>query len=223
MADSKVFKLVDGVDVEKIGRAVESFLRDKKNLMTEGMKTQEGYLVQAKQTDSWKKFVGMDSAIQIQIFDSGNMVTVNIGAGKWIDKAGAATVGMLVFAPLAITAAIGAFAQKKLPEEIFNYIEQFLMSGGRSVTHTMSASKSLRENEVLCPSCKSPNSASSKFCDSCGTKLSQECPGCRAPVAQGAKFCPECGTSVQAKTSCSNCNCELEANAKFCPECGTSR
>ena len=82
MADSKVFKLVDGVDVEKVGRAVESFLRDKKNLMTEGMKTQVGYLVQAKQTDSWKKIVGMDSAIQIQLFDSGNMVTVNIGAGK---------------------------------------------------------------------------------------------------------------------------------------------
>lgn len=32
MADSKIFKLVDGVTIDMVGRAVECFLRDKKAL-----------------------------------------------------------------------------------------------------------------------------------------------------------------------------------------------
>jgi len=223
LADSKVFKLFEGIDVESVGRAVEGFLRDKKNLQVESMKTAEGYLVQAKQSDGWKKFVGMDSAIQVQIFATGDFATVNIGQGKWIDKAGAATLGMLVFAPLAITAAFGAVAQKKLPEEIFNYVEQFLMSGGRMVTHSMSASIGLKENQILCPSCKTSNPETGKFCVSCGSKMGLQCPGCQATVAHGTKFCPECGTSMNEKIKCAGCSHELEANAKFCPECGTPR
>ncbi|MBU3181834.1 zinc ribbon domain-containing protein [Clostridium psychrophilum] len=221
MADSKLFKLVDCVDIESLGRGIEGFLRDKKNLYAEGMKTPEGYLIQAKQADGWKKFVGMDSAIQVQLFLSGDMVTVNVGSGKWIDKAGAATVGMLIFAPLAVTAAIGAFAQKKLPDEVFTFIEQFLMSGGKNVTISMGANKTLKSNEILCPNCKAPNLSTSKFCDSCGSKLALECPNCKSSVPQGTKFCPECGSSMIIKHECSNCHCELEASTKFCPECGT--
>jgi hypothetical protein len=49
-------------------------------------------------------------------------LTVQIGAGKWIDKAAAGTVSMFVLWPLAITAGIGAWEQMKMPEKIFNYI-----------------------------------------------------------------------------------------------------
>lgn len=221
MADSRLFKLVDGVDIEILGRGIEGFLRDKKNLYAEGMKTAEGYLVQAKQADSWKKFVGMDSAVQIQIFPTGDMITVNIGAGKWIDKAGAAAVGIILFAPLAVTAAIGAFVQKKLPEEVFSFIEQFLVSGGKTVTFSMSASQALKSNEVLCTTCKAANPSTNKFCVSCGSKLSLECPNCHSSVPHGTKFCPECGSSMVVKHECSNCHSELEPNVKFCSQCGT--
>ena len=38
---------------------------------------------------------------------------------------------MLLFWPLAVTAGIGAYKQKKLPEEIFRCIENYLISSTR--------------------------------------------------------------------------------------------
>ena len=34
MAESKIFRLIDGIDCDNVGRAVEAFLRDRKNLYT---------------------------------------------------------------------------------------------------------------------------------------------------------------------------------------------
>lgn len=223
MANSKIFKLMDGIDVDLIARGIESFLRDKKNLTTESLKSPEGWLIQAKQIEGWKKFAGMDTAIQVQLMPTGDLLTVNVGSGKWIDKAGAAAIGLVLFAPLAVTAAIGAWGQKKLPEEIFNFIESFIQSGGKSVLITMGASQALKDDQVLCPNCHIANDKGQKFCCSCGTKLVATCPTCQHDVPLGMNFCPECGSSVaQApkKRVCPNCHCELAEETKFCPECG---
>ncbi|WP_261809803.1 zinc ribbon domain-containing protein [Levilactobacillus humaensis] len=224
MADSRIFKLTDGLDLEKVGQAIQNWLREKKQLHAEGMHTNEGYLVQAKQEDSWKTIVGMDSAIQVQIFNAGeNQIMVNVGSGKWIDKAGAATIGMIAFAPLAVTAAIGAWNQKKLPEELFAYVEQFIMSGGKSVTVSMAASQGAHEGEVICPNCHAANKADAKFCASCGTKLGKECPNCHAAVGLDTKFCPNCGTDLNPKPeekTCPDCQNVVSADTKFCPNCG---
>ncbi|MDD3224809.1 MAG: zinc ribbon domain-containing protein [Clostridium sp.] len=199
MADSKLFKLIDDVTIDMIANGIETFLRDKKNLQSEGMKTSEGFLVQARQEDSWKKIIGMDSAIQIQIIQAGDMVSVGVGSGKWIDKAGAATIGMLVFAPLTITAAIGAWNQQKLPNEIFEFVEKFIITGGKSVYVSVNINKgsAIKNGEVMCPNCHTANSSTSKFCISCGTKLTLECPNCGKEINKGAKFCPECGASTE--------------------------
>lgn len=131
MAESRVFKLMNGVTLEMLGEAVESFLRDSKGMQTQAGQTTEGYLVQGKQeADGWKRISGTDQAISVQMFKAGDVVNVTTGFGKWSDKIGAGVVGYFVFAPLAITAAIGAFMQKKLPGEIFDYIEKFILSGG---------------------------------------------------------------------------------------------
>lgn len=225
MADSKIFKLSDGLDVEKIGQAIQGWLREKKQLHTEVMQTNEGYLVQAKQEDSWKKVVNMDSAVQVQIFKAGeDQIMVNVGSGKWIDKAGAkATIGMVAFAPLAVTAAIGAWNQKKLPEELFAFVEQFIMSGGKSVTVSMAASQSAHDGEIICPNCKAINAEGAKFCASCGTKLGKECPNCHAQVGLNTKFCPDCGTDLNPKPkemTCPDCQHVVSADTKFCPNCG---
>ena len=57
MAESKVFKLIEGLDAAKVGRGIEHFLRDKKNLIVEGTPTPEGYFVQAKEESNWKKLL----------------------------------------------------------------------------------------------------------------------------------------------------------------------
>ena len=133
MAESKIFKLPESMSAEQVGRGIENFLRDKKHLMTEGTATPDGYFIQAKGESGWKKVAGLDLATQIQIVQMGGMITVEVGSGKWIDKLGAGAVGMILFAPLAATAALGAVMQKKLPTEIFNFVEQFILSGGQNI------------------------------------------------------------------------------------------
>lgn len=224
MADSKIFKLIDGIEVDTIARGIEGFLRDKKNLTTEILKSPEGWLIQAKQTESWKKFAGMDTAIQVQLIPTGELLNVNIGSGKWIDKAGAAAVGMVLFAPLAVTAAVGAWMQKKLPKEIFDFTESFIQSGGKTAIITMGASQALKDGQVLCPKCHVANDKGQKFCSSCGTKLVSTCPNCQHDVPFGLEFCPECGISMKPSgdgQKCSNCGGCVPEGVKFCPECGT--
>lgn len=61
MAESRVFKLMNGVTLEMLGEAVESFLRDSKGMQTQAGQTTEGYLVQGKQeADGWKRISGTD-------------------------------------------------------------------------------------------------------------------------------------------------------------------
>ena len=221
MAESKIFKLLDGITPEMIGREVEGYLRDKKNLTTELLETPEGCLVQAKQADSWKKIAGMDTAIQVQIIPAGDMVTVNVGSGKWADKAGAAAAGMVLFAPLAVTAAIGVWNQKKLPQEIFECVEKFIMSGGKSVYVSFGSSNAIKEGKIICPKCKKPNESNMKFCSACGEKLCAECPHCKASVPLNTKFCPECGQAIEVENLCPSCHAAVPKDKKFCPECGS--
>ncbi len=77
---------------------------------------------------------------------------------------------------------------------------------------------------ITCKKCGALNLDGSKFCSSCGEKLSLprvECPSCKSLVDEGVKFCPECGAPMQRK-SCPNCNTDNAPGAKFCTECGTN-
>lgn len=222
MAESKVFQLSNELDAEKVGKGIESFLRDKKHLMSESTKTPEGFFVQAKEESNWKKVAGMDMATQVKIMQIDSMITVEVGTGKWVDKIGAGAIGMILFAPLAVTAAVGAFGQKKLPSEIFAFVEQFIMSGGKNATVSMTMNSKSDDSQVTCPSCNSSVEKGVKFCPSCGGKLVVECPNCNAAVGLGVKFCPDCGSSTILKKHCSACNHEVSEEEKFCPECGTS-
>lgn len=221
MAESKIFKLIDGIECEDVGRAVEAFLRDRKHLYTEGVKVPEGYFVQAKEETKWKKFTGMDASVQVRIIPTGDMVNIDIGTGKWVEKAGIAAAGMVVFAPLAVTAAIGAWNSKKLPQEIFDYIEHFIMSGGRNVSVSMSINQALKEDQIACPVCKAVNQKGQKFCSACGAKLGAECPHCHSEIPQGVRFCPNCGQPATMVRVCVSCGAQLEGGAKFCASCGT--
>lgn len=66
---SALFKLDEGMTAETIGRAVEIFFREKKKMLAEGMTTPEGYLVQAKEEQSWKKFAGWIRRLKFKFFN----------------------------------------------------------------------------------------------------------------------------------------------------------
>ena len=91
---------------------------------TQQIKTdQDSLLLQIKKRGSWRDFVGMATSLNVAFHQGDDdTLTVEIGAGKWIDKAAVGTVSLIILWPLAITAGIGAWEQMKMPDNIFDYI-----------------------------------------------------------------------------------------------------
>ncbi len=197
MADAKVFRLGPGLGLEDVAHALEGYLREQKRLETEGVsQSEDSYFIQARQTEGWKKFVGLDQAIQVRLTLYQDKLTVDLGAGRWVDKLGAATVGYIVFAPLLLTAVIGAIGQDRLPRDIFDFVERFTFLG-----------KPLDINDAVSQS---------------GEKsAARQCAACRTPLPEGARFCPACGVPASQADVCPVCGVEATLpGAKFCANCG---
>jgi hypothetical protein len=62
------------------------------------------------------------TSLNILFHQFDDTLTVEIGAGKWVDKAAVGTVSLLILWPLAITAGMGAWEQMKMPDKIFDFI-----------------------------------------------------------------------------------------------------
>ena len=203
MADAKVFRMGGNQTLEDVAHALEDFLRTQKHLETEGVAQSEtSYFIQARQTEGWKKFVGMDQAIQVRLSVYSNMLTVDLGAGRWVDKLGAATLGYIIFSPLLLTAAIGAIGQQRLPQEIFDFVQRYTFLGKPlDITDfAPKAPEAPEEPAPLCASCGAPLPEGAKFCPGCGKPAVQKrtCPVCgAAPAVEGARFCAECGAPLQ--------------------------
>ena len=82
----------------------------------------DSLLLQIKKRGGWRDFVGMATSLNILFHQSDNTLTVEIGAGKWVDKAAVGTVSLFILWPLAITAGMGAWEQMKMPDKIFDFI-----------------------------------------------------------------------------------------------------
>ena len=82
----------------------------------------DSVLLQVKKRGSWRDLVGMATSLNIVFHTGDETLTVEIGAGKWVDKAAVGTVSLFILWPLAITAGMGAWEQMKMPERIFDYV-----------------------------------------------------------------------------------------------------
>lgn len=197
--ETRVFKMPQGMSVETVAQAVESYLRSSQNLQVQGAQTGDGYVLQCRQEkDGWKTVTGMRLATTVQMTLSGDTLNVTIGAGEWSDKIGAGVAGLVLFWPLAVTAGIGAYKQKKLPDEIFRVIENCLMSGGAQ-PFAAAPMATAPAAKTICPACGAELAAGSRFCNLCGAKLEEKpvCKGCGAPLSPGSRFCPQCGKAVE--------------------------
>ena len=200
MADSRVFSL-NGNRIEAVCEQLEGFLRTEKKMEVQSAPVDGGFLLQAGQPkDVLRSLSGMRIATNVQLSVSGDELTVTIGEGQWMDKLGVGAVGVFFLWPLAITAGIGAYKQKMLPTEIFDFISRTLGSQGAPVAFTAApspaaagAQSSAPFASISCPQCGARLSADSKFCNKCGAKMQTSCPGCGAAVTPGSKFCSQCG------------------------------
>ena len=156
----------------------------------------DGYVIQGRQTkDGWKTIAGMRMATTIQLTQIDSNLNVVVGQGEWSDKIGAGAVGLFIAWPLAVTAGIGAYRQKKLPEEIFEVVERYLLANGGQASRPQ-AQAAPQEQQAVCPSCGNACQPGSKFCNYCGAKLENRCAYCGSVVQPGSRFCPECGHQI---------------------------
>lgn len=195
MSESRVFML-NGTEPQTVVMRLENFFRGEKGMEVQSSRTTDGYVMQASQPkDGWKTISGMRLAVTVQMAVMGEQMNVMVGEGQWSDKIGAGAIGLFIAWPLAITAGMGAFKQKKLPSEIFQVIETCILSGGKEVV-VNSAGAEVADGAVVCPNCKAQMSAGAKFCSRCGTKLDTKCPNCGANITEGSAFCSQCGQKL---------------------------
>ena len=195
MTETRVFMLND-TQVQDIVTRLEGFFRTEKGMDVQSSQTTDGYVMQASQPkDGWRTLTGMRLAVTVQMAVAGDQLNVSIGEGQWSDKIGAGAIGLFVAWPLAITAGMGAYKQKKLPFEVFQVIENTIMTGGQPVV-VSGAGQTVADGMTLCPSCKAQLAPGSKFCNRCGAKLGQKCPNCGAEITADSAFCSECGMKL---------------------------
>jgi len=82
----------------------------------------QSLLVQIKKRGGWRDLVGMATSLNILFHQNDDTLTVEIGAGKWVDKAAVGAVSLVILWPLAITAGMGAWEQMKMPDRIFDFV-----------------------------------------------------------------------------------------------------
>jgi serine/threonine protein kinase len=110
---------------------LEAWLRAE-GFNTQNLKTEDGStLIQIVQEGGWRKLVGMSTALNIILDQCGDELTVEIGAGQWVDKAAVGVVSLFLLWPLAVTAAIGAWNQMKMPERVFTQVSDFVSRQAR--------------------------------------------------------------------------------------------
>lgn len=84
----------------------------------------EGLLVQIRNATTvggrfFRTITGLTSCATLKLLPKGSDLEVEVLAGKWLDKIGAAAVSFFVLWPLLVTASIGAFRQKAMLDNLY--------------------------------------------------------------------------------------------------------
>ena len=227
MEESRVFSL-NGVSLETVVKNVETFLKEEKGMEIQSAPVEHGCIIQATQKkDTLKMLVGMRLATTVQLVVSGENLNVVIGEGQWADKLGAGAVGLFLAWPLAVTAGIGVYQQKKLPEDVLNVISRTLMSPGQFAPKEVTGGMMTGAvgNETAGTGVSGIGTAGTETAGADGgetgetaTEKAQVCPQCHAPIQAGAKFCSNCGAKLIQV--CPGCGKVVTPGSKFCSECG---
>lgn len=192
-----------------------------------------GFVIQARQEEAWRSVLGMSATLNVLLRhqQDGNLI-VEIGAGKWIDKAAAAGVGMFILWPMLLTAGFGAWQQSQLPQRTFEFIQNFLATGGSMSADMalMHASQLEQARRVVSMGNVGPApGVASPPAYGYGGGAPQ--PMAAAPVGPvpmptgptppsdgPVDGVPEVGGAVRF---CMECGAKLPDTARFCPGCGS--
>jgi len=153
----------------------------------------EGIVVQARQQEGWRNALGMSSTLNIGLRYKQATLIVEIGAGKWSDKAIAGGVGALLVWPLFFTAAYGAWKQSQLPQRTFEFIRAFI--GAPAMQNPPPFYQGPPPPSPPPPSAPTPSAPRT---DAAPTEVARRfCENCGGALSPTAKFCAGCGSKIE--------------------------
>lgn len=126
-----VYTLPAGKSITGAADAVKCYFAAQ-SMETQFLEENGCLLIQARAIGgNWQQFLGLDKAITVRFTPVGtNQVSVEIGGGKWIDKAIGAGVAIatVVLWPLLLTSGVGAIAQTTTINGAKNVIQTYFNS-----------------------------------------------------------------------------------------------
>lgn len=169
---------------------------------------------------------GKGAALHVWLTPDPTGVRVQVGAGRWGDKA-AGAVEWLLATPALVTEGYAAFQQAQLDERVLRVVDELVSQGAGVAVNRAPAPV---PTAGACAACSAPMPYGARFCPRCGrdgqAKIGSACVECRGPLALEARFCPACGkpTGPRELTSstCARCAMPLDPGARFCPGCGAA-
>lgn len=128
--ESKIYTLTGGKTVSGMAEAIARMLTNEENMTAQVLTADDGTkIVQGRGEDStFLKFCGLNNSITVRIIPRGETsAQVEIGYGKWLEKATTAATGFVLLGPLFLVShAIGTAKQLMLPGAITGTIEKYL-------------------------------------------------------------------------------------------------
>lgn len=123
----KTYRLVEGKSISGLTEQIYEFLKEKNNMDTQVLKLEDGNVIIQSRTENGniKQFVGLDKAVTVKIYNKSDMLEVQIGESKWIDKGLTLTASFFTIWPLAVSSGFGIYQQVTLNNELGHVINEY--------------------------------------------------------------------------------------------------
>jgi len=159
MADLRRYTVPETFDLELLSQTLLMLMSNDLKLETQRFRADGGVILQGREQNTVKRYIGMDRAMTVKLSLSDEMLSVDVGHGKWLDKAAGAGLALL-FWPAAVTVAIGSVQQAQMPGRIFACVED-----------TLSLLRKKEASTRTCEHCGSAISEGDMFCRKCGERM----------------------------------------------------
>ena len=111
-----------GTDLVKITNRIENWLSSER-MESQTLLNADSVVVQGRSAGKFGRAIGAGTAFSIKLWTEDDDLVVEIGQMKWADKGAAAAVGIFIFLPALIPAAVGSAKQAALPKKVLRIIE----------------------------------------------------------------------------------------------------
>ena len=199
----RIYQKNPNIKMELLAKGIEQFLIQREDMICQIIPNSSGITIQTKKKDDWKKYLMLDNAVQINLTETDQFISIYVGGGKWISKVIAAGVGSVAVMPLAVPllafSSLGGFGTFKLADKIFEFVDLFLMTSGQNVLllpyETKKTEELLYQSESDYEDDDYPTNLDFDSSDDQIVSVYSDpfCSKCASRVPENSKFCPGCG------------------------------